>query len=220
MRGSAPSLFVALLLGVGPWLSLACGDTAAGRPVTEAAADDPIDFGSVGDFELVERGGRTVRLADLRGRTWIVDFIFTTSAGPCTKISEGMRELKAELEADGDSGIGLLSFSVDPLTDDVPTLANYGERWGADPDRWWFLTGEEADIHRLMRESFLLGVERDASGRAAPGQQVTHATRFVVVDPAGRLRGYYDGRSEEGRRLALERARAVHRAADGTAARR
>ena len=36
--------------------------------------------------------------------------------------------------------------------------------------------------------------------------QVAHATRLVVMDPSGAIRGYYDGDSEDGRVRARERA--------------
>ena len=185
---------------------LACGGSSVqgGRPATAAAPEDPVSFGTVADFRLIERSGREVTRADLAGRTWIVDFIFTTCAGPCPKLTSNMRKLQEDLK---DSDVGLLSISVDPKVDDVEKLAAYASSWTADPDRWWFLTGEEAQIHDLIRSSFMLAVERVEG--AARGEQVTHATRIVVVDRDGALRGYYDGQTEEGRRSALARACAL-----------
>jgi cytochrome oxidase Cu insertion factor (SCO1/SenC/PrrC family) len=161
-------------------------------------------------FELVERSGRALTDQDLLGRTWIVDFVFTTCTGPCPMLSRGMQGLQSELVG---SDIGLLSVTVDPRLDDVQALAAYAEELRADPQRWLFLTGPEPDIRRLVVDSFKLGVERDDSGNAIPGQQVTHSTRIVVVDSAGRVRGYYDGQNETGRKRALARARFVAREA-------
>jgi len=185
----------------------ACGEATVrgGRSATEAAADDPVSFGNLADFRLIEaRSGREVTRADLAGRTWIVDFIFTTCSGPCPKLTSNMRKLQDDLER---TGVGLLSITVDPETDDPEKLDAYASSWTADPDRWWFLTGDEDQIHALMVKSFMLGVERVEG--APTGEQVTHATRLVVVDRDGGLRGYYDGQNEAGRRSALARARAL-----------
>ena len=198
--------------GAGPVLLSVClalcacteATVQGGRSIAAAAADDPISFGKLADFRLVESSGREVTRADLAGRTWIVDFIFTTCSGPCPKLTANMRKLQDELE---DSGIGLLSITVDPAIDDPQKLAAYASSWTADPERWWFLTGDEAQIHALMSESFMLGVER-AEG-APEGEQVTHATRLVVLDRDGALRGYYDGQTDEGCRSALARALAL-----------
>ena len=183
----------------------ACGQaTVLSGGSAAAAPDDPISFGKLTDFRLTERSGREVTRADLAGRTWIVDFIFTTCSGPCPKLTSNMRKLQDDLEG---TGVGLLSITVDPETDDAAKLEAYASSWTADPDRWWFLTGDEAQIHALMSKCFLLGVERVEG--APRGEQVTHATRLVVVDRDGALRGYYDGQTEEGRRSALARARAL-----------
>ena len=39
------------------------------------------------DFRLLERNGRTLGLADLRGKVWIADFIFTRCPGPCPRMT-------------------------------------------------------------------------------------------------------------------------------------
>jgi protein SCO1/2 len=93
---------------------------------------------------------------------------------------------------------------VDPATDDPERLSAYADALGADPARWWFLTGSEQEIYGLVRSSFLLAVER--SEEAPPGERVTHATRLAVVDGEGEIRGTFDGMSEEGVRNAQKLA--------------
>src|ERR1051325_11481627 len=45
------------------------------------------------DFSLVERHGQKLGLADLRGKVWIADFIFTRCPGPCPRMSSRMAAL-------------------------------------------------------------------------------------------------------------------------------
>ncbi len=175
----------------------ACGDgeaVARGGALVDAA-ELPPSIGTVGDFALTERSGRPVTAADLAGRVWVVDFFFSTCTGPCPALSRNMLRLQDELAG---TGVQLVSVTVDPRVDDPATLAAYADDLGADPDRWWFLTGDEEATYALIRERFYAAVERAPEAQALPGQQVTHATRFYVVDRDGAIRGYHDGRTEDG----------------------
>jgi protein SCO1/2 len=76
----------------------------------------------------------------------------------------------------------LVSFTVDPARDTPEVLAAYARKFGADPARWYFLTGSREDLHHLSKDVFKLG-------EVAP--DLEHSTRFVLVDKKGRIRGYY-----------------------------
>src|SRR5205823_9668545 len=97
-------------------------------------------YGQVVDFTLTNQAGQAVTLADLRGRVWLADIIFTRCAGPCLKMSRQMKELQQTLPAT--SNARLVSLTTDPAFDTPPVLKTYGEqRFGADASRWIFLTG-------------------------------------------------------------------------------
>jgi protein SCO1/2 len=126
-------------------------------------------------------------LRAMRGRAWIADFVFTRCTGPCPMLTANMAGLQKKLPAK----IGLLSFTVDPDHDSPEVLTLYARKFSADPQRWFFLTGEKAEVIRLVRDGFLLPVAESAA--AAPGEKVAHSTKFVLIDPEGRVRGWYDG---------------------------
>jgi cytochrome oxidase Cu insertion factor (SCO1/SenC/PrrC family) len=126
-------------------------------------------------------------LRTMKGRVWIADFIFTRCAGPCPMLTANMAGLQKKLP----KSIGFLSFTVDPDHDAPEVLTLYARKFGADPQRWFFLTGEKAELVRLIRDGFLLPVVENAA--AAPGERVTHSTKMVLVDAQGRLLGWYDG---------------------------
>jgi protein SCO1 len=195
-----------LLLAV-PWVG-ACerapGSGGSAGPSLDAPAASDAAFGTVGDFALVERGGRTITRADLAGRVWICDFFFTTCTGPCPLMGASMHALQQRLAC---TGVQLVSFSVDPERDTPEALRTYADALGADPERWWFLTGDEETIYRLCRESFALSVERAAPEQFVLGRQIAHATNLIVVDGEGRVRGYYDGQGGDGIERAAARAR-------------
>lgn len=183
---------LAALLVIGTWL------VVRGRPVTfrsgvvaqgsESATAALQDFGAVPDFTLVSQTGDTVRSQDLRG-PWIADFMFTTCGSICPVMSAQFEQLSTRL----DDRVRLVSFSVDPERDTPERLAEYAARYGAVPARWLFLTGEKADVRRLVQDGFRLGVDDAAPEDIARGADtILHSTRFVLVDANARIRGYYD----------------------------
>jgi protein SCO1/2 len=82
----------------------------------------------------------------------------------------------------GTSDVRLVSFTVDPAHDTPAVLAAYGKHFLAEPDRWYFLTGSQGSLDELGRAGFKLNPV-DGS--------LDHSTRFVLVDRAARIRGYY-----------------------------
>jgi cytochrome oxidase Cu insertion factor (SCO1/SenC/PrrC family) len=153
----------------------------------------PADPGDVDwelpDFSLTERSGRAVTRQDLLGNVWVADFVFTRCSGPCPLVSTTMARLQKELAAR--PGVLLVSFTVDPGHDDPAVLSRYAESYGADPERWLFLTGPEGDVYRLLRDGFKVGVAMNPGQDA--GNAVTHSTRLAVVDRRGHVRHFYDG---------------------------
>src|SRR6266851_7322893 len=71
-------------------------------------------YGTVPEFVLVNQDGQNFGSAQLRGKIWIADFIYTTCPGPCPMISSRMSELQKPLEK---TDVHLVSFSVDPAKD-------------------------------------------------------------------------------------------------------
>ncbi|MEE8170421.1 MAG: SCO family protein, partial [Phycisphaerae bacterium] len=143
-------------------------------------------------FTLTERSGAALSGRDLAGRVWIADFIFTFCAGPCPMMTQRMGELQASL-ADLEK-LRLVSFSVDPLRDTPDVLTTYAKRFGADAERWLFLTCKDEQIIRdLAIDGFKL-LARDATpDELEKGTDaILHSTNFVLVDVLGRVRGFYD----------------------------
>jgi protein SCO1/2 len=142
-------------------------------------------YGSVPEFQLINQDGKNFGSADLRGKIWIADFVYTTCPGPCPMISSRMSELQKPLEK---TGVHLVSFTVDPAKDTPDVLRTYAERLRAEPGRWDFLTGSQSTIYNLSRNGFKLAVSDGSDAQGIP----VHSTRMILVDRHGEIRGYYD----------------------------
>jgi cytochrome oxidase Cu insertion factor (SCO1/SenC/PrrC family) len=156
------------------------------------AGEKPLPvYGQIADFTLTDENGRTVTLADLRGQVWVADIIFTRCAGPCPIMTRHMKELQDALPVG--SKAKLVTLTTDPDFDTPPVMKTYAERFGADTNRWMFLTGTKPQIRNLAVDSLKLSaVAKKPDEQASPQDLFVHSTIFVVVDSQARLRGIFE----------------------------
>jgi cytochrome oxidase Cu insertion factor (SCO1/SenC/PrrC family) len=134
---------------------------------------------AVPEFSLTDQNGQTVTNADLRGKIWIADFIFTRCKGPCPLMTARMLEMQKALVKTPD--VKLVSVTVDPAYDTPEVLKAYAEANFADPNRWKFLTGDKAVIEKLVTEGFMQHLSEE-------GGEPVHGTMFLIVDGNGMVR--------------------------------
>jgi protein SCO1/2 len=215
----APRLVWAFLILVlaGVTMLAARGWLSGRAPLLEGRAAPLPTLGEVPPFALVERSGRPLTRDGLRGSVWIADFVFTRCSGSCPMMASAMSRLQVALE--DAPRVRLVSVSVDPEYDTPEVLREYAQGVAADSARWLWATGEKEAIFRLSREGFRLGIGEegaeaaDSGAGAVAADEILHSQSLVLVDAAGRIRGYYDGMDEaavgrlieDARRLARER---------------
>lgn len=152
------------------------------RPVASSTLQGLQVFGNLPDFSLTDRTQRVVTRADLIGTVWVANFIYTRCTDTCPLQSARMAALQGDFPEE--RGLRFLSISVDPKRDTPAVLAKYAAGYGADRDRWWFLTGDKQAIYALIQEGFRLSVE-DPTDKAAPaaasrGHLPDFARRFAA----------------------------------------
>ncbi len=158
-------------------------------------------------FRLIDHLERPVSSDEFQGKVVVANFIYTNCKDICPLLSIRMQTLQERLREEGllGSQVQLLSFTVDPARDTTDVLRAYAERHRADPSAWRFLTGPEQEVKTLVADGFHLGSQvlppqtptpgaGDAHGSAHAQYDVMHSGRFVLVDPQGRIRAFYDGR--------------------------
>lgn len=142
----------------------------------------PLPFlGQISDFSLVTTENSTLTAKDLNGKIWVADFIFSTCAGPCPRMSDQMAKLHRSYVLEED--VRLVSITVHPEYDSPQVLKQYAAKYEADTSKWHFLTGVKEEIQKLTLEDFKIGSKENL---------INHSTMFVLVDRQSRIRGYYD----------------------------
>jgi protein SCO1/2 len=176
-------------------------------PGVAGALESPGDYGAVPPFTLTERTGASVSLGDLRGSWWVADFIFTRCGSICPMLSTQMARLVASVPDLERGDVRFVSITVDPAHDTPEILADYARRYvPPQAERlWMFLTGSRDEIHALVGDGLHLSVIERSEEEVPAGELITHTERFVLIDPEGRIRGYYHGTEEDSvRRLAAD----------------
>ncbi len=144
---------------------------------------------TIADFKLVNQLGETISQEDYAGKIYVADFFFATCPSICPIMSSHIAELQEEFM--DDPAVMFLSHSVTPEIDSVAVLAEYGQRYGADPKKWMLATGEKKEIYNLARKSYFAVLDEGDGGK----QDFIHTENFILVDPERHIRGFYDGTS-------------------------
>jgi protein SCO1 len=168
-------------------------DNTRPEALREVAFDQRLGAQAPLDLQFRDESGRAVTLADYFGtRPVILNFIYLKCRDLCPLLLDGVvRSLRA-LSFDAGNQFDVLTVSFDPA--DTAALAQakrqdmlgrYGRPSAA--GGWHFLTGDEADIHKLTEAVGFRYHYDQQTGEFA------HATGIMLLTPAGKVSRYYYG---------------------------
>jgi protein SCO1/2 len=162
-------------------------------------------------FDLVDQTGRPFSSSHLSGKVVIANFIFTTCTDICPLLTATMSQVRDQLRGAnllGEKAV-IVSFTVDPENDTPDALRVYGERFGAVPTEWRFLTGTRPQIDDILIGGFKVGRPSPAARAPGAAPEIVHTNRVALIDPQGQVRALLNGEEldipaliEEARRLA------------------
>lgn len=149
-------------------------------------------YHQINDLVLTNQLGKQISLNnDLKDKVLVINFMFTSCQSVCPTLSRSMHQLQDAYKKKKPEWVQFISISVDP-NDSVPVLRAYSDNFGANHDRWWFLTGNQEVIFNFAKND--LGVMlQPADG--SPG--FDHSENLILIDPDRHIRGYYNGTDEK-----------------------
>ena len=148
----------------------------------------------VAPFSFVNQDGKTITEKDVAGKIYVVSYFYATCKGICPKMNENMSKVYTAFR--GNKDVMILSHTVDPIKDTVAALKAYSLRFDADPTQWMFLTGDKKKLYDMARYSYLISAEDDTAGVTIANDFI-HDKHYSLVDRYGRIRGFYDGLSQD-----------------------
>ena len=139
-------------------------------------------------FSFTDQDGNRVTAESLRGRAWVVDFIFTKCVTACPIMTSRMVLLQRMVT---DPEVRFVSISVDPANDTPAALKEYQRTWNPD-ERRWVLLSTDPDGMRAVAADMRVAV-REVNMADNP---IIHSTFFLLVGPDGVARGQYNAVAE------------------------
>ena len=141
----------------------------------------------VKNINFTNQLGKKVSLDDLHGKIIVVNFFFTHCPSICPGLSRNMKRLQ-DSYIKNDSIVQFLSVSIDPVRDTVARLRAYADRFNANHDSWWFVTGDKKEIYDFAIKEMKANVADVGADTAFP-----HTENFFLLDTNRIIRGWYNG---------------------------
>ena len=153
-------------------------------------------YHTISSFNLLDQLGRSVDKTLLKNKIVVADFFFVSCGSICPIMTKNLEKVHEFYQKN--ENILILSHTVWPEMDSVSVLFDYAENHNANHDTWRFLTGDKKELYRLARNDYLVVPDvNDPNYQHGGEADFIHTENVVLVDQLQRIRGYYDGTSEE-----------------------
>jgi protein SCO1/2 len=155
----------------------------------------PTQGDAVPDFKLRNQDGRTIHLAQFKGKVLLITFIYTRCPLPnfCPLVTRNFAQLNRDLDADpvAHAKTQLLSVSFDPDHDTPGRLRSYGATYiGSDASNafsHWEFAVPDKEVLPEMARFFNVGIT------TGPDETITHTLSTTLVGPDGKVVRFYPG---------------------------
>lgn len=141
----------------------------------------------VKNIEFTNQLGQKVSLDDLKGKIIVLNFFFTRCPSICPGLARNMKKLQDAFKKNPEI-VQFISISVDPQHDSVPRLRKFADKFEANHDSWWFVTGDKKAINDFAYSEIKASIA-DAEVDTA----FIHTENFFLLDSSRIVRGWYNG---------------------------
>jgi protein SCO1/2 len=146
---------------------------------------------------LLDQRGEPFAMAQLRGKSVVLNFMFTHCPGICPLQTQALLRVRARLPEAVRERVHFVSVTVDPEHDSPGVLAAFAAKQGVSGEGWTFVTGPAPRLAALGD---------DYSVRALPAGAgpLDHRTEVRLINARGELMQTYTGNPLDEPRLARE----------------
>lgn len=161
------------------------------------------------NFNLTNEFGKPFGAADLAGKPYVANFMFSSCPTTCPALMEKMQLIQKRVRGLG-TNFAIVSFTVDPENDTPKVLHKYARDLQANPFVWSFLTGEKEELQKTLIDGFKVPmgefeqIEGVVDGAKVSLFDIAHTNKVVLVDREGMIRGYYSTTKEDIDRLMID----------------
>lgn len=158
----------------------------ASAPVLAAEPELPGDSLFHLDVSLLNQNGKDSKLADLRGKPFMVTLIYASCPSACPMLIQDMKRIEKALPEDVRKELSVVVVSFDPKVDTPEVLMDLAKRQKVELPRWQLAAAPSDEVADLAN---VLGVKY----RQLEDGHWAHSSVISVVDSEGVIRGRYEG---------------------------
>ena len=133
------------------------------------------------NFAMIDQHGDFVQIRELRGKAFVLNFIFTRcrAATMCPASTTRMSELQEIARERGMEDLHFVTITFDPEYDSPGILRQYAEGYGLEDENFHLLTATQELVDDLLRQFGILTMEEDGT--------INHTMATLLVDANGRV---------------------------------
>lgn len=134
----------------------------------------------VGDYRFLDSGGKPVRMADLRGKPLVVNFVYTGCFQACPATTQFLAGAVKQAERSlGPGTFRVVTIGFNLPVDDPVSMRAFARKFAISSPNWLFLTPEAESLGALTRE---LGFRYEATAAG-----FDHLLQVSILDAQGRV---------------------------------
>lgn len=133
------------------------------------------------NFAMIDQQGDFLQIRELRGRAFVLNFIFTRCqvAKMCPASTTRMSELQVAAREVGLENLDLVTITFDPEYDSPGMMRQYADAYGLGHENFHLLTGTQELVDDLLRQFGIVTMEEDGT--------INHTMATLLVDANGRV---------------------------------
>jgi len=160
------------------------------------AAEDTLGK-KVADYTLIDQDGKKFQLKELKGKPYLISFIYTTCTHACPIITHRLADALKKVRKNLGKRFNVLSVGFDVDHDTPHALKEFRARFVDGLDAWKFTTADE-DTIKALTSNFGFYYHKEQLGGYA------HMNMISVVDSKGVIRSHIYGMEPSKREIIKE----------------
>jgi protein SCO1 len=159
--------------------------TKGGKTITDTI------WHKVKNTNFINQFNQPINLDSAKGKVLVINTIFTRCGGICPNITQIMKRMQ-DSYGKTDTLVQFVSISVDPNYDSAHKMRKFADKYNANFDNWWFLTGNKDSLY-----SFMLGELKASIADTTVTPEFVHTDMFFLLDKNRIVRGFYHSLNED-----------------------
>jgi protein SCO1/2 len=133
------------------------------------------------NFAMIDQHGDFLQIRSLRGKPFIMNFIFTRcrAAKMCPASTTRMADLQEAAREAGLQALNFVTITFDPEFDSPGILRHYADGYGIEHHNFHLLTATQEVVDDLLRQFGILTMDEDGT--------INHTMATLLVDANGRV---------------------------------